>query len=91
VLLYDFKNDLNRYLTRLPLDAPARTLEALIGFNEQHRAQEMPYFEQEQFIQAQAKGPLTDPAIAKRVPTVCGSRAPKGSMRSSASTGWMQS
>lgn len=65
VLLCDFKNDLNHYLTRLPPDAPARTLEALIAFNEQHRAQEMPYFEQEQFIQAQAKGPLTDPAYLK--------------------------
>lgn len=65
VLLYDFKNDINHYLTRLPLDAPARTLEALIGFNEQHRAQEMPYFEQEQFIQAQAKGPLTEASYRK--------------------------
>jgi amidase len=65
VLLYEFKSDLNHYLTRLPPDAPARTLEALISFNEQHRAQEMPYFEQEQFIQAQAKGPLTEPRYRK--------------------------
>jgi amidase len=65
VLLYDFKHDLNHYLTRLPADAPARTLEGLISFNEQHRAQEMPYFEQEQFIQAQAKGPLTEPGYRK--------------------------
>jgi amidase len=65
VLLYDFKHDLNRYLERLPADAPARTLEALISFNEQHRDREMPYFEQEQFIQAQAKGPLTDPRYRK--------------------------
>jgi amidase len=65
VLLYDFKHDINHYLTRLPEDAPARTLEALIGFNEQHRAQEMPFFDQEQFIQAQTKGPLTDPRYRK--------------------------
>jgi amidase len=65
VLLYDFKNDLNKYLARLPADAPARTLEALIQFNEQHRAEEMPYFEQEQFVLAQAKGPLTDAGYRK--------------------------
>jgi amidase len=65
VLLYDLKNDLNHYLTRLPPGAPARTLEALIRFNEQHRDREMPYFEQELFILAQAKGPLTDPAYHK--------------------------
>lgn len=65
VLLYDFKHDINRYLARLAADAPARTLEALISFNEQHREQEMPWFEQELFIQAQAKGPLTDPKYRK--------------------------
>jgi amidase len=65
VLQYDFKNDINNYLKRLPADAPARTLETLILFNEQHRAEEMPLFEQEQFILSQAKGPLTDAAYLK--------------------------
>src|SRR5438552_1799777 len=40
--------------------AGAKTLEALIAFNERTKEKEMPYFGQEIFIQAQAKGPLTD-------------------------------
>jgi len=34
----------------------------LIAFNEQHRDREMPFFGQELFLQAAAKGPLTDKA-----------------------------
>jgi amidase len=60
VLLHEFKDGLNRYLTRLPESAPVRTLEALIVFNEQHRELEMPYFEQELLYQAQSKGTLKD-------------------------------
>jgi amidase len=37
-----------------------RTLADLIEFNEQNHDKEMPYFGQELFIKAQAKGPLTD-------------------------------
>lgn len=37
-----------------------RTLEEVIAFNEAHAEQEMPYFGQEIFVLAQAKGPLTD-------------------------------
>jgi amidase len=38
---------------------PHKNLAALIEFNEKNRATEMPYFGQETFIRAQAKGPLT--------------------------------
>src|SRR5262249_49227700 len=38
-------------------------------FNEQHREREMPYFGQELFRQAQAKGPLTDPAYRRALAT----------------------
>ncbi len=62
VLLYEFKADLNKYLADLPADAPVRTLEALIAWNDQHKNDELPYFGQEVFIQAQAKGPLTEQA-----------------------------
>lgn len=62
VLLYEFKADLNAYLAGLGPDAPVRTLEELIAFNEDHAEQEMPYFGQEIFIMAQAKGSLTDQA-----------------------------
>ena len=60
VLLYELKADLNAYLAGLGPRAPVRTLQNIIDFNENHRAQEMPWFGQELFIQAQAKGPLTD-------------------------------
>ena len=65
VLLYEFKDGINRYLTRLPPSSPARTLEDLIAFNEKNRDREMPFFGQELFMQAQAKGPLTDAAYVK--------------------------
>jgi amidase len=65
VLLYEFKDGINRYLTRVPSGSPARTLEALIAFNEKNRDREMPFFAQELFIQSQAKGPLTDAAYNK--------------------------
>ena len=62
VLLYEFKADLNAYLASLGSSAPHKTLAALIAFNEQNRDREMPYFGQEIFVRAQAKGPLTTPA-----------------------------
>ncbi len=62
VLLYEFKHDLNAYLAGLPNreELPATTLEALIAFNEAHAEQEMPFFDQEIFVQSQAKGPLSE-------------------------------
>jgi amidase len=65
VLLYEFKDGINRYLTRLPAGSPARRLQDLIAFNEKNREREMPFFAQELFMQAQAKGPLTDPGYVK--------------------------
>ncbi|HYK83608.1 MAG TPA: amidase [Gemmatimonadales bacterium] len=60
VLLYEFKADLNRYLAEWAPGAPSKTLEDLIAFNDRQRDKELPYFGQEIFVQAQAKGPLTD-------------------------------
>jgi len=65
VLLYEFKDGLNRYLAKLPPAAPARTLAKLIEFNEKNRASEMPFFAQELFEQAEAKGPLTERAYVQ--------------------------
>jgi amidase len=59
VLLYEFKADINAYLTERG-DPQARSLEDLIRFNEEHAAEEMPYSGQEVFYMAQEKGPLTD-------------------------------
>jgi amidase len=61
VLLYELKADLNAYLATRGSAAAASTLKDLIAFNERERAREMPYFGQELFIRAEAKGPLTSP------------------------------
>jgi amidase len=65
VLLYDFKADLNAYLARFKGSLPVRTLADLITFNNQHAAAEMPFFGQELFVQAEARGPRTSPAYLK--------------------------
>ncbi len=65
VLLYEFKDDLNRYLESLGPEIGVRSLADLIEFNERHRDREMPYFGQEIFVMAQEKGPLTDKKYRK--------------------------
>ena len=60
VLLYEFKADLNTYLAGLGPAAPHRSLKDLIAFNDSHKDREMPYFGQDTFEKAQAKGPLTE-------------------------------
>jgi amidase len=65
VLRYEFKAGLNAYLAKLPASSSARTLADLIAFNEKNRDREMPYFEQELFIESQARGPLTDAKYLK--------------------------
>lgn len=59
ILLYEFKDGLERYLASHA--HPIRTLAQLIGFNRDHADQEMPWFGQELFEQAAAKGPLSEP------------------------------
>ncbi|MGH9146933.1 MAG: amidase family protein, partial [Vicinamibacterales bacterium] len=63
VLLYEFKDGLNAYLTKHA--SPRQSLEGLIAWNKANAAQVMPFFGQELFERAQAKGPLTDPAYRK--------------------------
>jgi amidase len=60
VLLYEFKADLNLYLAGLGEKAKVKTLADVIAFNESNREREMPYFEQELFLRAEEKGPLTE-------------------------------
>lgn len=62
VLLYEFKADLNSYLASLGSRAPVKSLKEIIDFNEQYKDREMPYFGQDLFLKAEAKGPLTDKA-----------------------------
>ncbi len=66
VLEYEFKHDLNAYLSALPASSHApRSLAELIEFDKREKAREMPWFGQELFIQSQARGPLTDPVYVK--------------------------
>lgn len=68
IMLYEFKHGLNAYLAGLPegaAEGTPRSLAALIEWNRQHAREEMPWFEQEIFEQAEAKGPLTDEAYTK--------------------------
>ena len=60
VLLYELKADLNAYLAGLGPQAPIHSLKEIIEFNDKNRDKEMPYFGQDLFIKAEAKGPLTD-------------------------------
>ncbi|HMJ20567.1 MAG TPA: amidase [Terriglobales bacterium] len=58
VLLYELKADLNAYLASRP-DAPVHSLKDIIAFNERNKSEEMPYFAQDIFLKAEAKGPLS--------------------------------
>jgi amidase len=63
VLLYEFKDGLNAYLSAS--GAPHGSLDALIAWNTANRTTAMPYFGQEIFERAQAKGPLSEAAYQR--------------------------
>lgn len=60
VFMYELKADLNAYLARLGPSAPVKSLKDIIEFNERNHQKEMPYFGQDLFVKAEAKGPLTE-------------------------------
>ncbi len=60
VLLYELKADMKKYLKHRGPNTKMHTLEDLIEFNKKHAKEEMPYFGQELFLEAEKKGPLTD-------------------------------
>jgi amidase len=60
VLLYELKADLNAYLARPGYSAQVHTLKDVIDFDEKNKDKEMPFFGQDIFIKAEAKGPLTE-------------------------------
>jgi amidase len=62
VLLYEFHADLDDYLATRRPEAAVHNLAELVAFNAAHAEQELPYFGQELFEQALAKGPLTESA-----------------------------
>lgn len=51
---------MNKYFARLGAGAPIRSLKELIEYNKNHVTSEMPYFGQEHFLNAEAKGSLTE-------------------------------
>jgi amidase len=57
---YEFKHGINEYLASV--NAPVKTLSDVIAFNEANAPRTMPYFGQERHIEADAYGPITDPA-----------------------------
>ena len=60
LLEYEFKAGLNEYFASLGPDAPVKTLQEVIEFNEANPELEMPYFGHERMVSSQARGPLTD-------------------------------
>ncbi|NNF40524.1 MAG: amidase [Woeseiaceae bacterium] len=67
VLLYEFRADLNVYLQKS--GAPIGSLAELISFNDANAETVMPIFGQDIIIDAQAKGPLTEPAYLEALAT----------------------
>ncbi len=72
VLLYEFKADINHYLANTATGVP-KSLTELIAFNNDHAAQEMPYFGQEIFLMAEEKSDLNDKAYLKALKKAKGS------------------
>jgi amidase len=60
VLLYEFRNDLNDYLSRLGPEMRVHSLGDVIDFNEKERERVMPFFGQERMVAAEDKGTLED-------------------------------
>ena len=81
VLLYEFKTDLNAYLSALGPGARVHSLADVIAFNDANRDREMPFFGQELMLQAQKKGPLTEKAYKEALPRICGCHEKRESMR----------
>ena len=59
IMMYELKADMEQYLARRGPASPVKTLKDLIDFNDHNAQKEMPYFGQDLFLKAQAKGPLT--------------------------------
>lgn len=65
VLLYEFKDGVNKYLANA--NAPVKTLEEVIAYNQDNAAASMPYFKQEILEAAQQKGDLNTPEYLEAV------------------------
>jgi amidase len=68
VLLFEFKADLNAYLSQHS-GSNVHALQDLIDYNEKHAADEMPFFGQEILLMAQKKGDLREQEYLKAIET----------------------
>ena len=75
VLLYELKHDLAVWLRTFAPHAPVQSLADVIAFNRAHAADEMPWFGQELFEQAETLGDLDSPAyLEARAACIQGAR-----------------
>lgn len=70
VLLYEFKADLNAYLSAAGAPNGMATLADLIAFNEANADREMPFFGQEIFLEAEEKGDLNSAEYREALATM---------------------
>ncbi len=64
VLLYEFKDGLNKYFRSLGPQAPVKSLKELIAFNQSDTV-ELKYFDQKLLLEAETKGSLDSPGYKK--------------------------
>ena len=69
ILLYEFKDGLNAYLSGLGAGGRVGSLADVIAFNEAERERSMPFFGQEILLMAQEKGDLTEPEYLEALET----------------------
>lgn len=77
VMLYEYKSGLNQYFASLGPNAPIKSLEELIAFNENDSI-ELKYFNQAYLKMAQSKGDLNDEAYQSALATLQLSSREKG-------------
>ncbi|MEI7499523.1 MAG: amidase [Bacteroidota bacterium] len=64
VMLFEFKDGLNKYFASLGKDAPVKSLRELIAFNKSDSV-ELRFFDQQLLMEAEAKGSLASPDYKK--------------------------
>ncbi len=67
LMLYEFKDGLNRYLARTNKNVKVRTLADVIQYNRDHSEKVMPFFQQEFLLLAEEKGDLKSPEYLEAV------------------------
>ena len=66
VLLWEFKEGLNAYLSTLPAPMPVDSLPSLIAFNRQHADEALRYFPQDIFERAASLTPIDAPLPSRK-------------------------